>query len=196
MEKSHVIECREYFHCFYGNIDNSIVADSFFLNEYEEVSTDIVYYLQKQNIGLRMFLFAKKASLYPICFKDKYLGLWKNIQLERNISIENFYEQRFDLSRYAVFYGMAEISSDELVWALKKLQDAFENSFILFTKENINLKETFAKVIKNCVDISKDTLDFSNVINDSCCFGRVVTAIVGYNGTTINCFYKKNNNHN
>lgn len=186
MEQKHVENCSEYF--YYGDIISSVQADSFLLNEDEEVDlSDVVRkYLEDHNKKKKLYCFTTKLSNFPICFRDKKFGLWKNIMTTEKIRIAKFRENAVDLKWYRLYYGIAELPREQLHLGLKLIQTYFINSYILLSDYSFDACADFDSFVE--ITNERLSVNFAGLINHYCEKADVITAIKGCNGDTINIF--------
>lgn len=191
MNYNYVEKCSSYFG--YGNINDIIVADSFEWDQFEDFDLDnldkqvikrINYHLDNK----KLYFYKQRIYSYPLSFKDKLYGLWKDITLNYNLKCINSYEEQFNLNTYVLRHGTAEILNNDIITCLKLCRYNAGGTFIVCS----SFKNSFS-TYKNNFEVTDKTyrVDMVKIINSYCDRGdTVITLIDGNNGTTINFFYK------
>lgn len=184
----HVENSREYYN--YGEIEDKIIADSFFWNEDEEKNLlPVLDFLKMKSKKKYSYLITTHICFYPLGTKDKYLKLWKRLCKEYDLNLSEICEKGVEAKRFYIYSGVAKISQSQMEKAFQILQKQFFTSCIVLSNEN--------KILDNYINeyiefyLKKDTycVDFVNLINTSCIKDEVITSITGYNGSSINYFY-------
>lgn len=186
MKFSKIRQCSTHFG--YGEIADSVIAESFLWTENELVSTATVLKHIKENCNYsRVHFFTNRYCNYPLSFRDKHFGLWKNLEQETGFSGKKQQEYLLQLNRYAQFLGVTEVPENQIHIALELLMRNFMYSFMFFSSSDFDLLLSNNDSFK--ITNSDFSLDFSDIINRNCANGLLVTCINGSNGTTFNCFH-------
>lgn len=185
MNFTHIENCSEYFN--YGDIGISVEADSFSWDEDEgiDIPNTVLKYLEKHNSRQNIYCFTTKTSDYPLSFRDKKFGLWKNIISEEKTDLINSFENEVELERFHLYYGIAQISKEQLYLSLNILRKDFMHSYILLSDlpfNSLNPSEAFEITGLNY------RTNYAELINSHCGKSDIITAITGWDGTTINIF--------
>lgn len=182
----HIDNCSKYYH--YGEISDFVQAECFLSDEDEKrkLINNVSEYLRTNSTGGRLYCFTAKAVRFPLEFRDKYYGLWKNISLLRKVEIFNSWEAYFDIKWYRIYYGLAELPMTELDFSLNVCLDGFMDSFLLISDRSFAFFADVGKLVK--VSNEKFLVDYANLINEYCVQAEIITAIKGCNGNSINIF--------
>lgn len=185
MKFAHIENCSGYFN--YGAINTSVQADSFSWDEDEDIdiSNTVLKYLEKHNKRQNIYCFTTNTSDYPLSFRDKKFGLWKNIISEEKTDLINSCENEAELERFHLYYGIAQLSKVQLCLSLKILLKDFMHSYILLSDlpfNSLNPSEAFE------ITASNYRTNYAELINSHCGKSDIITTITGWDGTTINIF--------
>ncbi len=187
MKYRQVANCRTYFG--YGDIDCIINADSFSWEENEditfgeEIEVCLNYHLRNRN----RFLFATRTLAYPLGFKDKQYGLWRNYIAEHRLDLYACEEEKLDFKTHSLLYGMCRIAEEDFLDSVRLAGKM--GSFIILSENEVALSECRQGIKKT---VNRDELDFAYLINYFCNRGdTVITQIRGTDGATLNIFYLK-----
>lgn len=185
---NHIKNCNTFYN--YGEIENNIISDSFLWNEDEEKKLlPVLEYLDMKSNKKYLYLITTHICFYPIGTKDKYLRLWKRLSKEYDLYFDETSEKGVEAKRFYIYSGVAKISQEQLLKAFQILQRQFYTSCIILSDENKNLDDLLSEYIDCYLKKDMNCVDFKSLINTLCIKDEVITAITGYNGSSINYFY-------
>ena len=169
---------------FKGNgISDNIVAESFSWDESEKVDINAVllYIQNKYSLLQNVYYFKYSWCTYPLNFKEKRFGLWRNTPLYE-YCLEQ-YEKKVEQQLYCNFYGLCRVDKNNIDKVLNNINN---NSFIVITNEKITLLD-IEKYIK--IDSKHFEINFAEIINQLCSNNSItVTYISGCDGEAIHIF--------
>lgn len=191
MKKEHITNCASYFN--YGEIDPSIICEHYVWEEDEFINLKDVLYAVKNSVCFgEIYLFTSKIIFFPIPFKERYYGLWKNISKNYQINLIEHNEEKSEFNRFILNYGLAKFPSDKLLEALLLLKKEFMHSYLIIVPNQMASfnHSSYLNIDKNG---SRYTLNFAKLITDCCIYNKalIITAIQGNNGFSVNIFKTK-----
>lgn len=189
---NHVENSSAYYN--YGEIGYKIISDSFSWKEEEEINLlPVLEFLEAKSKKKYMYLITTYVCLYPLGSKDKYLRLWKRLSKEYDSNFDETFEKGIEAKRFYMYLGVARITQYQMKIAIQILQKQFYTSCIVLSDENKRLNNLLNEYIESYLEKDLNCANFANIINIFCVKDEVITAITGYNGTSINYFYFQSN---
>lgn len=191
MKKKYVTNNSSYFN--YGKIDTSIICENYVWEEEEIIDfKDVLYSIENSTCFGQIYLFTSKIIFFPICFKDRHYGIWKNISRNYQIDLIEHNEEKSEFNRFLLNYGIARFPSHKILEALLLLKEEFLHSYLLVVPDRI-MSFNYNSYLNINKNRSQYALDFAKLINDCCIYNKamIVTAIQGNNGFSINIFTQK-----
>ena len=119
--------------------------------------------------------------------------LWKKLNKEYDLNFDEIFEKGVEAKRFYIYAGVAKIPKNQMKTAIQILQTLFWASCIVLSDENKNLGNLLHEYIESYLVKELNCVNFTNIINTFCVNDEVITAITGYNGSSINYFYFQNN---
>lgn len=188
MTRKHIEDCTEYF--YYGKIDEGVIADSFYWEKEEEIDlSPVLEFIKRKCTKTSFYIITDRICTYPLSTMDKYLKLWNKIRDEYDLKLVRKSERQEELSRFLVYFGMAEIESNQLGTALKILQKSSWSSCIISSDTKLDLQAYIDQNISTFFRTADCSLNFGEIINSTCVKDGVITVIMGCDGSTVNYFY-------
>jgi len=189
MHKIHIKDCTQFYN--YGDINPRVEAECFEWkeNETENILESIPSVMNVIVNRKYIYLMNSLIYSYPVGTINKYLGLWEKYKKDYNLQCYDGFEREVDLTSFRVYYGVASISKNTIKEAFEILMNDYEHSGIVLSDNRINLEEQVEEFIYFNSKKSNYYMCFNDFINLMCMHGEVITAINGYNGSTINYFY-------
>lgn len=150
-------------------------------------------FLKKKSKRKNLYLITTYVCFYPLGSKDKYLRLWKRLSREYDFNLNETFEKGVEAKRFFIYSGVAKISQDQMQKAFLVLQKHFFTSCIVLSDEDKILDNYLNEYIEYYLEKDTNCVDFAKLINTLCVKDEVMTAITGYNGSSINYFYFQDN---
>lgn len=193
MEEKLITNCRGHFKNIsmkYKNIQNGICLQRFewshFTQEELIISEEIIHFLYDKLTNKKIFLFVLETYSYPLDFKIKRFGLWKNTEFYKSSKWKNSTETETRLNQKLLIFGSCQIEKEQIDKELILYIMQHQESCLIFTNDFKIDEESFIEITD-----SSYTLNYSNLINEYCSKGGI---IVGgqeyYEGPTLEIFYK------
>lgn len=181
---SYITDCTSYYN--YGKINQKICSYCFEYNYSNFDYNFLVDFIERNYYEHRVYLFIAKNHYFPLSFKVKHFGLWKNIKKTEKINVTYYEEKSDEIKEHLCIYGLAEIPYEQLNKAIELLCKNSFSSFIVLSKEDSFNKFKYADFLKQ--KVSGYEILFSNLINTYVQDNVVITCINGNNGITVNIF--------